>query len=1002
MINFWFIKSDRYYSSMESLSYRSRRSRIPSFSGVRFELLWGLLWKRSAWCLPKMIGWGRCVDGNCFWFSHDSCSTGHHGTRLEERNWSRGSWSFLPASGQIFFVPVRSALNKRPRSPDEPEGEVGSKAKPTSRTRSSNPCTPSIRAGWGAVLQEFAVSQERCEWWSIRHDVEASKTTLGATTGHTSFVSGRWVVLSRSCSSGRVNIIRLGRLTALQKPTGDVRGIVAGEVLRRLVARTMAQQLGPAVENFTASFQFALTIRSGCECVAHTIQALCQADPELTLTSLEGVSAFDLISRRAMLEGLAHVPGGASALPFVHLFYGRPSRYLWEDDHGVACDRSRRRWWAGRPAHASLVRSRPTCRVGGNAWEDAGQWEVVCISGQHLHPDVSCKSRPSTCHCGGGIGQTCTHQHQRGQNSCVEHGRGGTRRLRRVARGGCCCRSQCASLARSRGRAGARGSCAWSSCGPPKLRESPVEWDSTRSPNIVGSHTVIPRPPVQLAVAAALRVRTSKLLSSRGASCFGRGVCERAWSEFVEVSLCRILGIGEGECQDSARSAATLPLALGGLGLWSALRTRSSAFWASWVDCLPMVFKRYPDWFRGSVGGGSRSWASPMRRSSKVGWGPRFRDPFLESTYGRSPASTSRSWRRRTGKSEARVAARGIISNRAGIQRRAVVPNHQWCPAGPSAVPEWSGCRYVLVHHALQSCDPSGLLHVPHPPLSSTPFAAPFDEALLPVPPYRFLWPPPRSLCSVTGSCSSGFCGGERGCQSVSWGWGEGLNQQMVRDMDLAIPIPGDSRRIEVLADGLALFGGVQLAIDTTLQMVQLVQGLRAMVWLSELRDGGRNVDTQLRAQQPMSIGCVGRGSRRAMVRWNSHVHQVPGTVQSPFRTTVVTQTGWTGLETPVVVFALLRDRPGVCLLLGGPSSAGWRRREPPFGLRSWGRAAVRCVGVSVRWRSCAFSCLAQMTCLQQCLKKKNHTKSFIKKIRSQIFQNLIVIQRKSLIELQS
>ena len=59
--------------------------------------------------------------------------------------------------------------------------------------------------------------------------------------------------------------------------------------------------------------------------------------------------------------------------------------------------------------------------------------------------------------------------------------------------------------------------------------------------------------------------------------------------------LCRILGISEGECQDSARSAATLPVVLGGLGLRSALRTRSSAFWASWADCLPMVFKRYPD-----------------------------------------------------------------------------------------------------------------------------------------------------------------------------------------------------------------------------------------------------------------------------------------------------------------------------------------------------------------------------------------------------------------------
>ena len=60
--------------------------------------------------------------------------------------------------------------------------------------------------------------------------------------------------------------------------------------------------VGSSSGDFHSPFQFALTTRSGCECVAHTIQALCQADPQLTLTSLDGVSAFDLISRRAMLE----------------------------------------------------------------------------------------------------------------------------------------------------------------------------------------------------------------------------------------------------------------------------------------------------------------------------------------------------------------------------------------------------------------------------------------------------------------------------------------------------------------------------------------------------------------------------------------------------------------------------------------------------------------------------------------------------------------------------
>ena len=92
-------------------------------------------------------------------------------------------------------------------------------------------------------------------------------------------------------------------LTALQKPGGGVRGIVAGDVIRRLVARTVAQQLGKAVEHATAPFQHALSTRAGCECVAHALQAVSELDPEATVVSVDGISAFDFISRRAMLSG---------------------------------------------------------------------------------------------------------------------------------------------------------------------------------------------------------------------------------------------------------------------------------------------------------------------------------------------------------------------------------------------------------------------------------------------------------------------------------------------------------------------------------------------------------------------------------------------------------------------------------------------------------------------------------------------------------------------------
>ena len=130
-------------------------------------------------------------------------------------------------------------------------------------------------------------------------------------------------------------VLRMGRMTALQKSSGGVRGIVVGDFLRRLVARTLAQQLAPAVERATSPFQFALTTKSGCECVAHIAQTLTDLDGNTPLLSVDGIGAFNLISRSAMLQGLLEVEGGSAAFPFVRQFYGSASTYWWDDDEGV-------------------------------------------------------------------------------------------------------------------------------------------------------------------------------------------------------------------------------------------------------------------------------------------------------------------------------------------------------------------------------------------------------------------------------------------------------------------------------------------------------------------------------------------------------------------------------------------------------------------------------------------------------------------------------------------
>ena len=114
-------------------------------------------------------------------------------------------------------------------------------------------------------------------------------------------------------------VLKLGRMSALQKPDGGVRGIVVGDTFRQVVARTIAQQVAEAAEEATAPFQYALRTRAGTECVSH-IRSLTDLDPRTTILSVDGVGAFDLISRNSMMEWLFHMEGGEKLLPFVRMF----------------------------------------------------------------------------------------------------------------------------------------------------------------------------------------------------------------------------------------------------------------------------------------------------------------------------------------------------------------------------------------------------------------------------------------------------------------------------------------------------------------------------------------------------------------------------------------------------------------------------------------------------------------------------------------------------------
>ena len=126
--------------------------------------------------------------------------------------------------------------------------------------------------------------------------------------------------------------VGLSRLTALRKPGGGVRGIATGDTFRRLVSRSLARMFADTFDEATRPYQFALQTRAGTNALSGMLRAAVDLDSAATVVSLDGLSAYDTISRTAFLNKLRDV--APALLPFVRLWYGQQSTYFWWDADG--------------------------------------------------------------------------------------------------------------------------------------------------------------------------------------------------------------------------------------------------------------------------------------------------------------------------------------------------------------------------------------------------------------------------------------------------------------------------------------------------------------------------------------------------------------------------------------------------------------------------------------------------------------------------------------------
>ena len=151
--------------------------------------------------------------------------------------------------------------------------------------------------------------------------------------------------------------VALGRLVAIRKPSGGTRGLVIGDLLRRLVARTLAQQFSEPIALACSPHQYALSTRAGAEALIHSLQARTEADPQLTVVSVDVSAAYDTVSRQSMLEALRDTP---SLSPCSALVRARVCLCL-DSWPPVPPNCPGRRWGTRRPSDAShvLPRLRP-------------------------------------------------------------------------------------------------------------------------------------------------------------------------------------------------------------------------------------------------------------------------------------------------------------------------------------------------------------------------------------------------------------------------------------------------------------------------------------------------------------------------------------------------------------------------------------------------------------------------------------------------------------------
>ena len=284
--------------------------------------------------------------------------------------------------------------------------------------------------------------------------------------------------------------------------------------------------------------------------------------------------------------------------------------------------------------------------------------------------------------------------------------------------------------------------------------------------------------------------------------------------------FCNLLGVNPDQIPANSVQTASLPLRLGGLGLRSAERTLPAAHWASWADSLAMINARHP-----AVAGSIMRALETNVEVPFVREVQRCVDTLVEADF------AVPSWEE---------LADGVRPPPSHDEEEPNQSKHGWQKVAGHSLDDR---KLQVVSPMLSACD-QALLRSQAGPLAAVPFTCFPTSRLtrLDPPVFRTLLlrrlrvPLPltvracrcglfldafghhRSACAVSGVLGRrGFAVESAAARICREAGARVMVNVFVRDLDLGVVDRLDARRLEIVADGLPLFGGAQLAIDTTL-----------------------------------------------------------------------------------------------------------------------------------------------------------------------------------------